>query len=79
MLSTVETELLAEIGIDFPWALIETFSTITREHPDNCNRAANIIAQRLAGHDVPVTMLEPTLLLHAVPRRRDSAHVPELN
>ena len=63
MLSPLENELLAEIGIDFPWALIETFSTIVREHPDNCNRAADIIAERLASHGVPVTLYEPTLLL----------------
>ncbi len=63
MLSALEKDLLAEIEIDFPWALIETFATIVREHPDNCNRAADIIAERLAEHGIPVTMHEPTLLL----------------
>ena len=63
MITDLESRLHNDVSIDAPWALLETFSTIIREHPDECNRAADIIAERLAAFGVPVTMHEPTLLL----------------
>jgi N-acetylated-alpha-linked acidic dipeptidase len=58
-----ETELLQHARLDDAWPLVELFSTIRREHPDECNRAALAIVERLRRHGVPVTVHEPQLYL----------------
>jgi hypothetical protein len=55
--------LLASARLDDAWPLVEQFSTIRREHPDDCNRAAQIIIEKLRAHGVPVSVYEPTLYL----------------
>lgn len=58
-----EKQILEQISLDAPWALIEEFSTMVREHPDDVNRAADVIARRLGELGIPVTMHEPELYL----------------
>lgn len=62
-MNELERELLSEVSLDEPWSLIETFAGIVREHPNEVNRAADLLAARLQRNGVPVTMHEPTLYL----------------
>lgn len=59
----LERSLLADVSLDEPWALIEQFAGIVREHPRDVNRAADVLAGRLRALDVPVTVHEPELYL----------------
>jgi N-acetylated-alpha-linked acidic dipeptidase len=55
--------LLDDVTLDAPWALIERFSTLKREHPDDVRTAAREIVQRLETFGVPVTVHEPEIYL----------------
>ena len=59
---------LSDVTLQAPWALLERFRTLPREHPDEVRRAALEIIGRLAALGVPVTMEEPDLHL-SVPKR----------
>lgn len=54
---------LADISLDEPWSLIECFSTLRREHPDDVRTAAREIVSRLERLGVPVEVHEPELFL----------------
>jgi hypothetical protein len=58
-----EKALIASARLDDAWPLVELFSTIRREHPDDGNRAAQHIIDRLHAHGVAVTVHEPQLYL----------------
>jgi N-acetylated-alpha-linked acidic dipeptidase len=58
---------LNDTSLQAPWALIERFATLAREHPDDVRRAGFEIVGRLAALGVPVTMEEPELFL-SLPR-----------
>lgn len=62
-----ERSLLADVSLDEPWALIEAFAGIVREHPTDVNRAADALASRLKALGVPATVYEPELYL-SLPR-----------
>jgi len=70
-LNEIEKRLLDSATIDHAWPLVELFSTIRREHPDDCNRAAQHLVDRLKALGVPVKIHEPQLYL-ALPQ---GAHV----
>ena len=55
--------LLSDVSLDVPWALIESFSTLKREHPDDVRAAAGQIIARLGALGVPVTVHEPEIYL----------------
>lgn len=57
------TATLADVSLDAPWSLIERFTTLRREHPDDVATAADEIASRLGAHGVPVDVYRPTLFL----------------
>ena len=58
-----EKTLLADVSLDEPWALIERFAGIVREHPDDANRAADVLVERLRALEIPVDVHEPELYL----------------
>lgn len=58
-----EAAILADLGIDEPWALVESFATYKREHPRDVNRGMDEVAERLRAHGVEVTVHEPSLYL----------------
>ena len=58
-----ETALLDQVTIDDPWALVESFATFKREHPDDVNRGMDEVVDRLSKHGVEVTVHEPELFL----------------
>ena len=49
-MTEAEQLVLDSVSIEEPWALVEAFSEIVREHPDEVNRAGRLIAERLQKH-----------------------------
>src|SRR6185312_5335221 len=58
-----ETDLLKSATLDDAWPIVEAFSQIKRERPDDGNRAISLVVERLRQHGVPVTVHEPMLYL----------------
>ena len=58
-----EKALLASARLDDAWPLVELFSTIRREHPDDGNRAIQHLIDKLKAHGIPVMVHEPQLYL----------------
>jgi N-acetylated-alpha-linked acidic dipeptidase len=63
LMDKLEKEILDAVSLDEPWALIESFSTFKREHPDDVNRGMDEVVSRLRKHGVEVTVHEPSLYL----------------
>ena len=63
MMTRDESSVLASATLDGAWPIVELFSSIRREHPDDGNRAIATIIERLRQHGVPVSVHEPTLYL----------------
>ena len=55
--------ILADISLDAPWELVETFSRQPRWRPEDVNKSADMIVDRLQRHGVPVTVHEPEIYL----------------
>ena len=62
-ISASEKVFLDAISLDLPWGLVETFATMHRWRPEDVNRAADVIVQRLRGCGVPVEVHEPEICL----------------
>jgi len=62
-LSDTERRLLDQVSLDLPWGLVESFATMPRWMPDDVNRAADVIAQRMRGAGVPIEVYEPEICL----------------
>lgn len=62
-LSDDERKIVDQITLEHAWSLIEKFSTMVREHPDDVNEAADVIASRLESLGVPVTVHDADLFL----------------
>ena len=60
-----ETDLIASARLDDAWPLVELFSSLRREHPDDGNRAALHIIGRLRALGVPGRRARAAALLHA--------------
>jgi hypothetical protein len=58
-----EKAILADISLDAPWELVETFSTMHRWRPEDVNRGADAIGKRLKKLGIPYEMHEPTIYL----------------
>lgn len=63
MITADEQSVLESISLDLPWNLIERFTTLRREHPDDVRTAAQEISTRLEAHGVPHEVLEPEIFL----------------
>ena len=63
MISSAEQAILDAANLTAPWELIEQFSVLKREDPEDVSRAADLIAERLARHGVPVEVHRPELFL----------------
>ena len=66
-----EAALMASARIDHAWSLVEAFSRMRRQDPEEAAAAGEEIARRLAALGLPVTVHRPRLYL-AVPK---AAHV----
>ncbi|MBM1690955.1 M28 family peptidase [Sulfitobacter geojensis] len=62
-MNQTEKDLLEQVTIDAPWALVESFATFKREHPDDVNRGMDEVVNTLRGHGVEVQVHEPELYL----------------
>ncbi len=62
-ISASEQRFLDAVSLDMPWSLVESFATMPRWRPEDVNRAADVIAQRLGGAGVPVELHEPEICL----------------
>jgi hypothetical protein len=58
-----EASLIAGATLNDAWPIVEAFSKIKREHPDDGNRAISLIVERLRAHGLPVIVHEPMLYL----------------
>lgn len=63
MLTDAQKAAVSSISLDLPWPLIERFSTLKREHPDDVRIAAEEIVSRLRAHGVPVEVHDPEIFL----------------
>lgn len=63
MLSPDIRSTIDSITLDEPWSLIERFTTLRREHPDDVRTAAEEIVARLTRLGVPVEMHDPEIFL----------------
>lgn len=62
-MTEAEAAILAQVSTDEPWALVESFATFKREHPDDVNRGMDEVVQRLREHGVEVKVHTPSLYL----------------
>lgn len=62
-MNQMEKDLLDQVSIDAPWALVESFATFKREHPTDVNRGMDEVIETLRGHGVEVDVHEPDLFL----------------
>ncbi|MGL4243544.1 MAG: hypothetical protein ACRCTI_20720, partial [Beijerinckiaceae bacterium] len=62
-LTAAEKSLLADVSLDTPWDLVETFATMPRWKPEDVNKGADQIVKRLKKLGVPVEVHEPTVFL----------------
>ena len=58
-----ETVGSAPPSVELGWSLVEAFANQPRERPQDVNRGADMIAERLTSIGIPVTMHEPKLFL----------------
>ncbi|WP_372621760.1 M28 family peptidase [Falsiroseomonas sp.] len=65
-MNALERRLLDQVSLEAPWELVEAFSRTPRWMPEDVNRGADMIAQRLERLGVPVTLHMPEIYL-AVP------------
>lgn len=62
-LNSSEQRMLDQISLDEPWRLVEAFATMPRWRPEDVNKAADVIAQRVQALGVPVEVHEPEICL----------------
>ncbi|SJM32258.1 M28 family peptidase [Mesorhizobium delmotii] len=62
-MNTLEQEILDTVSLEEPWALIESFATFKREHPDDVNRGMDEVILRLRTHGVEVSIHNANLFL----------------
>ncbi len=61
--SEAEGRFLDQVSLDLPWSLVETFATMHRWQPEDVNRAAEVIVQKLQAAGVPVEVHRPEIYL----------------
>jgi N-acetylated-alpha-linked acidic dipeptidase len=54
---------LAEVSLDAPWELVETFAKFPRWRPDDVNASCDMIVERLRRHGIEPTVHEPEIYL----------------
>jgi len=63
MIDATESKILAEVTLDAPWALVETFAQAPRWRPEDVNAAGGLIAERARELGLPVEVHRPSLWL----------------
>ena len=62
-MNELETRILDAVTLDAPWDLVEAFSRMPRWMPEDVDRGADAIVERLGRHGVPVTVHRPDIYL----------------
>ena len=62
-MDTATATFKKDISLDAPWSLVEAFASQHRENPKDADRGAEMIAEALQTHGIPVTMHRPNLFL----------------
>jgi len=62
-ISGLEQRFLDEVGLELPWSLVERFSQMPRWRPEDVNRGAEFIVEKLAEAGVPVEVHAPEIYL----------------
>jgi N-acetylated-alpha-linked acidic dipeptidase len=62
-ISDSERRFIDEVSLDLPWGLVETFATMQRWRPEDVNRGADVIVERLRAAGVPVEVHAPEIFL----------------
>jgi len=62
-ISDSERRFIDEVSLTMPWALVETFATMPRWRPEDVNRGADVIVERLRAAGVPVEVHAPEIFL----------------
>ena len=62
-ISSAEQRILDKVSLDEPWRLVETFSRMPRWRPEDVNRGADVIVERLRALGVAVEVHEPEIYL----------------
>src|SRR5579862_7593323 len=62
-ISDSERPFIDEVSLEMPWALVETFATMHRWRPEDVNKGADVIVERLRKAGIPVEVHEPEICL----------------
>ncbi len=62
-MNEIERQILADVTLDAPWALIEDYATMPRWRPEDVNGGVDHLVKALGKVGVPVTVLEPEIYL----------------
>ena len=62
-INETERRFLDAISLDLPWSLVETFATMPRWRPEDVNRAAHVLVEKLRTAGVPVEVHAPEIFL----------------
>ncbi|MBL8837770.1 MAG: M28 family peptidase [Alphaproteobacteria bacterium] len=62
-MNEIERQILADVTLDAPWALIEDYAKMPRWRPEDVNGGVDHLVTALAKVGVPVTVLEPEIYL----------------
>ena len=62
-ISDLEQGFLDTVSLDLPWSLVEKFSVMPRWRPEDVNRAADVLGEKLQSIGVPFEMHMPEIYL----------------
>lgn len=62
-ITAAERRFLDDVSLEMPWGLVETFATLPRWRPEDVNRGADVLVDRLHGAGIPVQVHEPEICL----------------
>ena len=62
-MTDLERRILADIDLEQPWSLIETLSTMVREHPRDVDATIDVLVGRLRSYGIQPTVHEADLYL----------------
>ena len=62
-MNEIERQILAEVSLDAPWALVEDYARMPRWRPEDVNGGVDHLVAALGRHGVPVQVLEPEIYL----------------